>query len=350
MADIWWYEKRGCWCADVPSIEKAGKRARLYLGTDENEARRRFHEHMVTYHAHRPTGQSEGDSLSLFSLMARFLQWTQTNLSESTYGTYRCHLRTFIEEHGGRPAADIGPQDVEQHKAAIKNRGCKPRTINIFVQCIKRLYNWAVEQGLLVDNPIKNVKRVPRAPLQDRSVAAAPVDLFLQYAHQGEPLGDICEVLFLTGMRVGELLKLGWDDIDWDQKVARIYDHKTAGRGEQRPRTIPLNDRVLEILRAQQKVADTVFTNTAGKPFTRSALKCRKDRLERKHADMPHITFHQCRHTFATRLARAGVPERVAQEILGHSSRLTTRYYTTTPLDEMLDAVSQINGHSNRES
>ena len=54
---------------------------------------------------------------------------------------------------------------------------------------------------------------------------------------------------------------------------------------------------------------------------------------------MPPVTFHQFRHTFATRLARSGTPERVAQEILGHASKLMTRYYTTASVGEMLEAV-----------
>ena len=64
---------------------------------------------------------------------------------------------------------------------------------------------------------------------------------------------------------------------------------------------------------------------------------------------MPHVTFHQFRHTAATRMARSGVPEKVAQEILGHASKLMTRYYTTTSVKEMLDAVEKIDG-SQREA
>ena len=212
----------------------------------------------------------------------------------------------------------------------------------MFVQTVKRMYSWAVEQGLLDKNPIRNVKRVPKAPLQDRSLDDGRVEAFLQHAHLSEPLGDICEVLLHTGMRIGELLTLKWSDIDSERGVARVFDHKTAQRGDQRPRTIPLNEHVLNILQHQAEVSEFIFTGEAGQPLTYNALKCRKDRLESKYPDMPRVTFHQFRHTFATRLARAGVPERVAQGILGHASKLMTRYYTSTSLDEMLDAVGKV--------
>ena len=92
-------------------------------------------------------------------------------------------------------------------------------------------------------------------------------------------------------------------------------------------------------------MADVVFAREDGEPLTYNALRLRKGRLEAKHPDMPRITFHQFRHTFASNLAREGVQERVAQAILGHSSSLMTRYYTTTPVDEMLDAVQRLGGN-----
>jgi integrase len=342
MPALWWYEKRQCWAADVPDVEKRGKRKRLYLGKDKSEAQSQLHRYLADYYAHRPPKRQPYERLSLLALTARFLMWCETNLAQSTAYLYRIELKPFAEKHGRRAAADITPADIEEQKTAIKKRGCKPRAINLFVQTIKRLYSWGVEQGLLKENPIRNVKRVPQAPPTDRNIQDGDIEKFLEHARKSEPLGAICEVLLHTGMRVGELLKLNWSDIDLERRLARVFEHKTAHRGEQRPRTIPLNDRVIEILQNQPKVAEVVFVGEDGQPLSYNALKCRKDRLEGKYPDMPRVTFHQFRHTFATRCARAGVPERVAQEILGHSSKLMTRYYTSTSPDELLDAVGRV--------
>ncbi len=343
MPDVWWYDSRGQWCADVPDTEQPEKRKRLYLGPDKKEARQQLHRYLAQYYAQEPDEREEGsDTLSLYSLTARFLTWAETNLSEATQDIYERQLKPFVEEHGHQDADSITPSDVEKQKAAIKKAGNKPRTINFFVQSIKRLYNWAVEQGLLEENPIENVSRVPKSPPGDRSLDDEKVQTFLEYAGESQPLADACEFLLLTGMRVGELLKMRWEDIDRQQKIVRIYDHKTAHRGEGRPRTIPLCSRAMDIVDRQAKVSEFVFTGAHDQPLTYNALKCRKRKLEDKYEDMPHVTFHQFRHTCATRLAKAGVPERVAQEILGHSSKLMTRYYTQTSADEMVDAVERI--------
>jgi len=350
MPALWWYEERQCWVADVPSQERSGKRTRLYLGKDKDQAQSRLYRYLADYYAGKPSARQCDQALSLFALTARFLGWCETNLAQSTSYLYRIELKQFVERHGQRAAEDITPADIEEQKAAIKERGCKPRAINLFVQIVKRMYSWAVEQGLLKENPIRNVKRVPKAPPTDRSIKDGDVEKFLEHARKSEPLGAVCEMLLHTGMRVGELLKLKWSEIDFERRLARVFEHKTAHRGEQRPRTIPLNDRVMQILQDQPRVAEVVFVGEDGQPLSYNALKCRKDRLEQKHPDMPRVTFHQFRHTFATRLAQRGVPERVAQEILGHSSKLMTRYYTSTSPEELLDAVGRVVGASQKST
>lgn len=346
IVDIRWYEKRNCWCADVPDAKKKGGRRRLYLGADEGEARSRLHAYLADYYAgpggDHGVGTESDDDLSLFSLTARFLRWAETNLSPATVETHAGQLKPFVEQHGKLRAADITPSQVEDHKARIKARGCRPRTINFFVQSIQRLLNWGVEQRLIKENPIKTVRRVSKAPPKDLSLEPETVKKFLEFAHLSEPLGDVCEVLKNTGMRVGELLKLRWEDIDFSQRLARIYEHKTSYRGEQRPRTIPLSEGTVEIIKRQSKGSDFVFTGENGEQLTYNALKCRRDHLEKKHPEMPHVNFHQFRHTFATQCARAGVPESVAQEILGHHSTMMTRYYTSTSRGELLAAVEKV--------
>jgi len=349
MPGIWWYAKRNEWCADVPDPEEPKKRVRRYLGPDKQKALQQLHHCLAEYYGQDPVHQAAPQRLTLFSLTAKFLSWAETNLSEATQDVYTCQLKPFVERHGNRAAEDIAPSDVEEHKTTIKRAGNRPRTINFFVQSIKRLYSWAVDQDLISDNPIRKVKRVPSAPHQDKSLSQETVQKFLACAASSQPLGDFSELLLLTGMRAGELLKLRWTDIDFDRKVARIFQHKTAQRGEQRPRTIPLCTRAVEIIRSQPELSEYVFTGDKGQPLSYSALKCRKDRLEDKHPDMPQVTFHQFRHTAASRMAQAGIPERVAQEILGHSSVLMTRYYTTTPIAEMLDAVEKV-AEANRSS
>jgi len=344
MADVWWYENRGCWCADVPDPAKPGKRKRLYLGKEKGKARQKLHEYLARYYSvnNSPRRSDLSEDSPLVKLVAQFSRWAETNMAQTTLERYIYALKPFLESHGHMPGSELRPLDVEQHKAELKESGASPRTVNYFVQAIKRVLNWAVQQEILERNPVAHVKRVPKKPHEDKSLGDKAVEAFLEKARESQPLGDFCEVLLLTGMRVSELLNLKWEHIDLDRRIARVFEHKTASRATGRPKTVPLSGRAVELLEQQPKVSEFIFTGRDGQALSYSGLKSRKARLEKKYTDMPRVTFHAFRHTCATRLARAGVPERVAQEILGHSSTMMTRYYTTTSREELLDAVEKI--------
>ena len=157
-----------------------------------------------------------------------------------------------------------------------------------------------------------------------------------------------------TGLSMGEGLGLRWHDIDWIQKTATIRQtFSRLGRRqlwkppktESRRRAVQLGPQVLEALREVQRMQveqkrllgpdyhdhDLIFCQTNGNPLHGHNLTQRELRRLCKRAGVPRLTFHQLRHLHATYLALAGVPIRVAQERLGHSSsRITQEIYQHT--------------------
>lgn len=113
------------------------------------------------------------------------------------------------------------------------------------------------------------------------------------------------------------------------------------------PPTIPLCARAVDTLRARlpnRPISDeSVFASNRGRPFNVDALQNRLGPLREKRPERKDFSFHRLRHTCATYLARARVPERVAQSIHGHNSARMTRYFTATETDEMIDAVERLN-------
>ena len=87
MPDIWWYQKRKCWCADVPDIEESGKRRRVYLGKEEDEARRKLHQYLADFYGNRPSDRGQKETLSLYSLAARFFRLFNPEVSYALIGT-----------------------------------------------------------------------------------------------------------------------------------------------------------------------------------------------------------------------------------------------------------------------
>ena len=363
--DIWWYDSRKQYCADVPAKEG---RKRLYLGPGEDKARAELYRYMASYYenlgdrardSRPPVRTGSGSNTALLDLAVRFLKWTQANRAKDTARSYRDGLKYVTRPFRDRLAVELTPSDVESIKARMIEDGYAARTINIMVASVKRMYSWAVKQGLLSENQLKGVERVskhvnapanPEPKHMDLDHALACIEL----CRTSPPLGDLSEMLLLTGMRVGELVRVTWQDVDFAQKRLVLEQHKTSGRNNARPRMIPVCQRAMDIIQKQAlenlDATQPVFLGDRDQPFTVSSLHCRLQRLRRKHPELKGFSFHKLRHTCATYLARLKVPERVAQAILGHSSTLMTRYYTATDPDEMLEAVERLSAATGREA
>jgi integrase len=135
-----------------------------------------------------------------------------------------------------------------------------------------------------------------------------------------------------TGLRLGELLALTWDDVDL--ATGKLVVRRSAYRGQLGPtktgalREVPLGDEVLAALRSHRHLRGKfVFCKEDGSPLT--DRDCRRP-LERacKKAELQQVGWHALRHTFASQLAALGAPMKAVQELLGHAQLTMTQRYT----------------------
>ncbi|AGC46598.1 integrase family protein [Myxococcus stipitatus DSM 14675] len=152
-----------------------------------------------------------------------------------------------------------------------------------------------------------------------------------------------------TGMRRGELIALQWDSMYLVS--GRIIVKRNVWRGTfgspkgGRPREVPLNDVVLNVLKAHRHLRGPfVFSDATGAYLKNDT--CRNAILRTfKRAGLRPIGWHVLRHSFASHLAMGGVPLKAIQELLGHASiELTMRYAHLSP-DVKKDAVRILEQH-----
>ncbi len=194
------------------------------------------------------------------------------------------------------------------------------------------MLNTAVKWQLLDSNPTRDgklfklddpqVERVLSYGEEDKLLAACE-DAELKYL--APHLKPIIMVAVYTGLRRGEILRLRWADIDFDNPMLTVRKSKTrAGKGRQ----ISLNSMLRDVLLTLQKEASGEWVFPSPKiPHEHIGHVQNSFRRAVKISGIPHITFHQLRHTFCTRLGDAGVPFPVIQELAGHASILMTRRY-----------------------
>ena len=222
----------------------------------------------------------------------------------------------------------------------------------------------AVKEGSILYNPIDRVLKQPTAkPREMDKLSSTEVKDLLAINDEWAPLFAL---LTGTGLRIGEALGMLWDNIDLEVgslKVTRSLQ-RVAGVGlifnepktESSRRTIPIGSSVVERLKAHRvsqaehrlklggnwKNQGLVFPNGWGSPMEASRAYRALQRTLPKAGIDRHIRVHDLRHTAASLMIENGVPPKVVQAILGHSSYTTTMdiYVHTNP--EMLRSATDI--------
>jgi integrase len=270
-----------------------------------------------------------------------------------TFSNYQHLIRRFIiPDLGPIPLGRLGPQAIQGYYSRQLERGVTSTTVHAHHRLLRTALGHAVRWNLIARNPAASTN--PPRP-QRRQVPvwdAEQVRLFLGEAKRGSRYYALYLTAILTGMRLGELLGLRWQDVNLLARTATIRGTfyrlgarqvfkapKTAGS----ERTVHLPEAVVDALRqvreGQQQARvllngdyadglDLVFCQANGQPLHGHNLTQRDFRRLQQQAGLPRIRFHDLRHAHASYLALAGVPLKVAQERLGHATpTFTARVY-----------------------
>jgi integrase len=207
-------------------------------------------------------------------------------------------------------------------------------TLNRDAAVLRHLLYWAVDEGLLMANPLARMhlereRRVKRSVLSLREertlLEAAPLHLRRM----------IVAALY-AGLRRGEVLHQLWEDIDFDRRILSVTRSKTP---EGESREIPLASELFNLLLPIRERTGTVFT------FRGHAIADYKTAWNRavRKALTRHFRFHELRHTFNTRLMEAGVMQDIRKSLMGHSSgKEVNAIYTHVELPAKREAIRKL--------
>ncbi|MGZ3697304.1 MAG: tyrosine-type recombinase/integrase [Bdellovibrionota bacterium] len=157
-------------------------------------------------------------------------------------------------------------------------------------------------------------------------------------------LKPMVEVSLHTGVRRGELFRLRWSDINWDLSVPVLTLRGSITKNS-RTRSVPLNQRAVEVLRAWGKDriehGALIFPGKNGQPF--NTLKTAWNKIL-EDAKIVDFRWHDLRHTFASRLVMRGVDLNTVRDLLGHQDlKMTLRYAHLSP-SVKAEAVAKLVG------
>ncbi|MDR4507878.1 MAG: tyrosine-type recombinase/integrase [Candidatus Brocadiaceae bacterium] len=259
--------------------------------------------------------------------------------SEKTQKSYASYLKNLKSFFGNKTLSEITSSEISAYKVSRYDTGRKPATINRELAMLSKAFNLAVKEWEWVrENPVSKIPKEREENGRER---------WLTFGEEKKLLGqcppwlhDIVVLDLHTGLRQDELLSLTWDKVNLPGK--RITIEKTQNTKKSKTRTIPLSNAALEVLIKQngKKMPgnDLVFFSIAGKKVSADSLR-RVFGKSLEKAQIENFTFHDLRHTFATRLAQKGVDIYKISKLLGHASlRMTLRYSHHCP-KSLRDAV-----------
>lgn len=277
----------------------------------------------------------------------------ERNLSEHTVRAYLGDLAGMLEHAAALGCARLSDLDIRTLRSWLAKQQTlgKARTtmarrataVRVFTAWALRTGRAASDPGALLGSP-KARKTLP--PALDVAQARALLEAAAVQADDGSPVGlrdvAILELLYATGIRVGELCGLDIDEVDRGRRVVRVL-----GKGR-KERTVPYGvpaDRALERWLAEGRprllvpgAGGALFLGARGRRIDQRAVRAM---VHRRLADVPgapDLGPHGLRHTAATHLLEGGADLRTVQELLGHASLATTQIYTHVSSERLRSA------------
>ena len=284
----------------------------------------------------------------------------ERGLAKNTLSAYQQDLNRFILTVGKNEVKyveQITSENLSKYLADLSSAKLSATSMARHFAAIKGFFKFAVKENMIATDPSASISspklpsRLPKA-LQvteiDRLIATVSTPDLVGYRNLA-----ILEFMYGTGCRISEVADLDIDDLDLVEHTVRV-----SGKGEKQ-RLVPLGAYASNALNqylvsarpsfVSGKAVDTaaVFRNQRGGRLTRQGIWAIL-RQAAAAAEIPHMTPHSLRHSFATHLLEGGADIRVVQELLGHSSVATTQIYTKVSIDGLRSVYAHSHPRASR--
>ncbi|MDQ3347891.1 MAG: site-specific integrase [Acidobacteriota bacterium] len=293
-------------------------------------------------------------------LTTQYQPWAEANRKTGAQTVTRI-LAAFPDALLNHPLAELTGFHLEQWRTSRRKADLKDTTVNRDLDALRAVLSKSVEWGLLAEHPMRRVRRAKvdtigrlryLSPAEEQRLRAAlegrddsrragrgrfnawraerGYKTLPDYGTYPDHITPITLLALNTGLRRGELLGLTWGDVDLLQARLTV---RGASAKTGLTRHVPLNTEAVSVLRTWKPTdaADSapVFPGPDGGAMF--SLKTAWQKVA-KAAKLDGFTFHDLRHTFASKLVQAGVDLNTVRELLGHADiKMTLRYSHLAP-------------------
>lgn len=298
--------------------------------------------------------------------------WMNTckkNCRNSTKATYATQYRQIKKSLGWRKLASLNLVVVQQTINSLRTDNQRKNIKKLLVDMLDK----AMDSDLLTRNVAKKVNTIisKEKTKERRVLTVKETEIFLKEA-EGTFYYNLYVLALETGMRIGELLGLTWEDVDFEKRLIQVSQtlcyfkkdgkyvfemHETKTNNGKR--VIPLTKKAMKVLKnqwdcknkiiAQGKTApeeyqNLIFVTKNNRPsqqfIVQECIELIIRHIQEKHTDFERFSTHCFRHTFATRAIENGMNPKTLQKLLGHGSlQMTMDLYCHVTDDTLFEEM-----------
>lgn len=266
----------------------------------------------------------------------------EKGLSKNTLSSYAADLKryTLFLKEREKDIASALRSDIIDFNEALRSDGYSVPSICRYLSSIKAVYKYLLIENILETDPSDNIHMPKKWERLPKALSISEVMDLLQASFSEKTIlrdSAMLELLYSSGLRVSELVKIKLGDIHFDAGFVRIM-----GKGA-KERVVPVNTRALEKVKRymenerpetlKKRQSPYLFVTRMGKPMSRQRFWQTLKAIG-KQAGL-EISPHTIRHCFATHLLEGGADLRFVQKMLGHSDISTTQIYTKVTTDRI---------------
>ncbi len=295
------------------------------------------------------------------SILDEWLSHKKISVKESTYIRYKNSIENHIKPRLGRyNVVEINNVLIENFVSELltigkinSKGGLSPKSVTDILIIVKEVFDFAQANGLATACNFNNI-HMKRPNREMRVLSCSEMHQLITVLLTDTDLCKLGVLLSLfTGIRIGELCALQWDNISILEKAVKIDKtmqrlqtdetvvnsktkiHISEPKSFASVRIIPLPDFIIELLNNHHGTKNGYFLTGEVKQFIEPRTMQNRFKSYLKEADIDDANFHSLRHTFATRCIESGFDVKTLSEILGHSSvKITLDKYVHSTMEQ----------------
>ena len=326
--------KDGRWeCRVSLGVGEGGKKKyRSFYGKTKEEAEYKM---VISCQSASQTGE-EITEMTVKELALEWLSISKNRIKCSTAANYRMKIeKHIIPAFGGVNCAMLRAKDVYKFMEEKLKKGLSSRYVSDIIVVMKSIFRYASRE-YRINNVLDGIV-MPKKPKPEIKIMSKEEQKRLaEYMNRNRNYSILGTALSLyTGMRIGELCALKWENIDLEKRVItvrstiqRIQNYSgesrtrlsiTEPKSRSSMRDIPIPDCIMPMLRELSDRQNYFVLSGTVKPIEPRTMQYRFKRIL-KNANLPSYRFHSLRHAFASGAVELGFDVKTLSEILGHSS------------------------------